>query len=148
MSTRKTLALTALALFLATCSSNKPRPDITLESEQPDTDIALPAASHNSQLKLPIGNHWNTWQCREGTFDTRYPDSSKRTLQLRYMSGEHPLEQRPGDNPATYENGQIAFQYASPSDLMPSMKPQHNPNGSLHAIARQQLQHGAGKVNR
>ena len=82
MSTRKTLALTALALFLATCSSNKPRPDITLESEQPDTDIALPAASHNSQLKLPIGNHWNTWQCRE---------------------------QRPGDNPATYENGQIAF---------------------------------------
>ena len=109
MSTRKTLALTALALFLATCSSNKPRPDITLESEQPDTDIALPAASHNSQLKLPIGNHWNTWQCREGTFDTRYPDSSKQRLQLRYMSGEHTLEQRPGDNPATYENGQIAF---------------------------------------
>ena len=32
------------------------------------------------------------------------------------------------------KNGQIAFQYASPSDLMPSMKPQHNPNGSLHAI--------------
>ena len=59
MSTRKTLALTALALFLATCSSNKPRPDITLESEQPDTDIALPAASHNSQLKLPIGTHEN-----------------------------------------------------------------------------------------
>ena len=25
------------------------------------------------------------------------------------MSGEHTLEQRPGDNPATYENGQIAF---------------------------------------
>ena len=109
MSTRKTLALTALALFLATCSSNKPRPDITLESEQPDTDIALPSPAHNSQLKLPIGNHWNTWQCREGSFDTRYPDSSKQSLQLRYMSGEHTLEQRPGDNPATYENGQIAF---------------------------------------
>ena len=36
-------------------------------------------------------------------------DSSKQSLQLRHMSGEHTLEQRPGDNPATYENGQIAF---------------------------------------
>ena len=68
-----------------------------------------PSPAHHSQLKLPIGNHWNTWQCREGSFDTRYPDSSKQSLQLRYMSGEHTLEQRPGDNPATYENGQIAF---------------------------------------
>ena len=108
MNTRKTLPVIALALLLTACSGDKPRPNITLESEQPE-DTALPSPAHNSQLKLPIGNHWNTWQCREGSFDTRYSDSSKHTLQLRYMSGELTLEQRPGDTPATYENGQIAF---------------------------------------
>ena len=109
MNTTKTLSVIALALLLTACGGGKPPPvAITLESDQPE-DTALPSPAHHSQLKLPIGNHWNTWQCREGSFDTRYPDSSKQSLQLRYMSGEHTLEQRPGDNPATYENGQIAF---------------------------------------
>ena len=94
MNTTKTLSVIALALLLTACGGGKPRPvAITLESEQPE-DIALPSPAHNSQLKLPIGNHWNTWQCREGSFDTRYSDSSKQSLQLRYMSGEHTLEQR------------------------------------------------------
>ena len=32
------------------------------------------------------------------------------------------------------KNGQIAFQYAAPGDLAPSMSPKHNPNGSLYAV--------------
>ena len=32
------------------------------------------------------------------------------------------------------KNGQIAFQYAAPGDLAPSMDPKHNPNGSLYAV--------------
>ena len=78
MSTRKTLALTALALFLATCSSNKPRPDITLESEQPDTDIALPAASHD-------------WQWQSARLDKRHGDQ-RLTLPAAHLllaSPEH-----------------------------------------------------------
>ncbi|MDO4643477.1 MAG: phosphoribosylformylglycinamidine synthase [Cardiobacteriaceae bacterium] len=32
------------------------------------------------------------------------------------------------------KKGQVAFQYAAPVDLSPSMDPKHNPNGSLYAI--------------
>ena len=35
---------------------------------------------------------------------------------------------------ALIKNGQIAFQYAAPGDLAPSMDPKHNPNGSLYAV--------------
>ena len=107
MNKRNTLTIIICALLLTTCSSNKPRPNITLESEQPDAIDHTPAPLQH--IKLPIGSQWNTWHCQQGSFDTRYADSSKRHLQLRYQGGEHSLEQRPGDNPATYENGQIAF---------------------------------------
>ena len=109
MNKRNTLTIIICAILLTTCSSNKPRPNITLESEQPEA--VAPVSSHLSahHIKLPISSQWNTWHCQQGSFDTRYADSGKHNLQLRYQGGEHSLEERPGDNPATYENGQIAF---------------------------------------
>ena len=147
MNTTKTLSVIALALLLTACGGGKPHPvAITLESDQPK-DTALPSPAHHSQLKLPIGNHWNTWQCREGSFDTRYPDSSKQSLQLRYMSGEHTLEQRPGDNPATYENGQIAFSSPAavhnPYARQPLPNPQ--PNSPLPRRTRSARSGGGGE---
>ena len=97
-----------LSLLLTACGSgNQTPPRITLESETPDE---VPEYRHTSrQLDLPITNQWDNWHCNEGDLTVRYADSSKARLQVRYAGGEQTLEARPGHNPATFENSQLAF---------------------------------------
>lgn len=45
----------------------------------------------------------------------------------RFFAGDSALK-------TLLKNGQIAFQYANPADNLPSLAPQHNPNGSLYAV--------------
>ena len=108
MNHKQTAPALILALLLTACGSGSQTPPrITLESETPDE---LPVSHHTPRRPdLPITNQWGNWHCNEGDLTLRYADSSKARLQVRYAGGEQTLEARPGNNPATFENGQLAF---------------------------------------
>ncbi|MDO4643365.1 MAG: hypothetical protein Q4A74_05935 [Cardiobacteriaceae bacterium] len=109
----RNLSLILFALILASCGGSPTPPQITLESDRPDATPTHIQSQHQyntmPRVQLPITNEWSNWQCNEGSFATRYPDSSKQTLEVRAPTGQETLEIRPGDNPVTYENARIAF---------------------------------------
>ncbi len=95
------LCLVSLILLTA-CSKNTGQP------MNHSTSIDIPAVKH---IALPISaQKWTTWRCEDNsTLQTRYQNSERKQLKIRYQGQEQLLQRQPSSFPAVYENKNLSF---------------------------------------